>query len=216
MPDRCSADSLEYWEDFYEDRRSTYDTLYGYEDLRPLLLSLVRPSRQLRVLHVGCGTSNVTQGLWRDGFRQILNIDFSQVVVKLMSERWVEKCPDDSEGVQWRHMDLTDLSQLPAASFDLAIEKFTLDAILCEAKEDLTDPRGVAALHGLHRVLAPEGLFLSVAWGATRRQALLKSGGLFDVEVHQLPGDAPQRPWVYVCRRLHRLCQGVAVELVCT
>ena len=31
MPDRCSADSLEYWEDFYEDRRSTYDTLYGYE-----------------------------------------------------------------------------------------------------------------------------------------------------------------------------------------
>eukprot|EP00913_Durusdinium_trenchii_P014947 g14021.t1 len=53
-----------------------------------------------------------------------------------------------------------------------------------------------AVLRGLHRVLAPAGRFISVAWGADRRQALLRSGGLFEVQVHQLPGEAVQRPWV--------------------
>eukprot|EP00434_Breviolum_minutum_P008175 symbB.v1.2.007208.t1/scaffold439.1/size205343/11 len=201
---RSSVASLEYWEDFYDSRQSAYDTLFGYEDLRPLFLGLLQLEKSqrasVRLLHVGCGTSNVTDGLVRDGFRQILNIDFSEVVIKLMSERWLQ---NDLQSVQWRQMDLTDLSQLPSGSFDLALEKFTLDAILCEAKEDAFDPKGLSAIHGLHRVLAPDGIFISVAWGAERRQKLLRSGGLFDVQVHQLPGDsARQRPWVYFCRKL--------------
>ena len=35
----------------------------------------------------GCGTSDVAAGLLRDGFRHIVNIDFSEVVVKLMAGR---------------------------------------------------------------------------------------------------------------------------------
>ncbi|CAK9079498.1 unnamed protein product [Durusdinium trenchii] len=206
MAQRSSASSLAYWEEFYADRPKSYDTLYGYEDLRPLLMGLLQLPRAqreaCRVLHVGCGTSNVTEGLWRDGFRQILNIDFSEEVVKLMAGRWDERAAGNSAGVAWQKMDLTDLSELCSGTFDLVLEKFTLDAILCESKEELVDPKGQAVLRGLHRVLAPAGRFISVAWGADRRQALLRSGGLFEVQVHQLPGEAVQRPWVYFCRKL--------------
>ncbi|CAE7662644.1 EEF1AKMT4, partial [Symbiodinium pilosum] len=114
---------------------SAYDTLYGYEDLRPLLLSLIpfTPSQRahVNVLHAGCGTSNVTEGLWRDGFRSILNIDFSDVLVKLMADRWAERAALSEEedamsaGVRWEQMDLTELSPLAPASFDMALEKFT-------------------------------------------------------------------------------------------
>ncbi|CAE7241968.1 EEF1AKNMT [Symbiodinium microadriaticum] len=206
----CAPNSVEYWDDFYDDRRSAYDTLYGYEDLRTLLLSLMPlDSRrgQSKVLHAGCGTSNVTDGLWRDGFRSILNIDFSDVVVKLMADRWSDRAALSTEGdamltgVQWQQMDLTDLSQLASAHFDMVLEKFTFDAILCQAKDDMLDPRGAAALRELHRVLKLDGVLVSVAWGAERRKALLRSGGLFDVEVHLLPGQASQRPYVYFCRK---------------
>ncbi|CAL1151604.1 unnamed protein product, partial [Cladocopium goreaui] len=69
-------------------------------DLRPLLLALLQldePQRaSLRVLHVGCGTSNVTEGLWKDHFRQITNIDFSEGVIKLMEQRWKQNNGDES------------------------------------------------------------------------------------------------------------------------
>lgn len=37
-------------------------------------------------------------------------------------------------------------------------------------EEELVDPKGQAVLRGLHRVLAPAGRFISVAWGADRRK----------------------------------------------
>lgn len=104
--------------------------------------------------------------------------------------------------VTWRCMDVTDLSALASGSFDLALEKFTLDALLCEAKDDATNERGCAAVRELHRVLRPGAALLSIAWGEKRRLELLRGGGLFEVEARRLPGDAPQRPLVYLCRKL--------------
>eukprot|EP00931_Biecheleriopsis_adriatica_P028013 TRINITY_DN16750_c2_g2_i1.p1 TRINITY_DN16750_c2_g2~~TRINITY_DN16750_c2_g2_i1.p1 ORF type:complete len:196 (+),score=43.38 TRINITY_DN16750_c2_g2_i1:28-588(+) len=181
----ASPATVEYWDEFYDDRRSTYDTLYGYEDFRPVLLEFLRSQKvkdrgNLRLLHAGCGTSNMTEGLWKDGLRKILNIDFSQVVIDLMAERWEDRAActrsdEDSAAMrrdlQWRRMDLTDLSELSSGDFDLALEKFTLDAMLCESKDDAFDPRGNAAVRELHRVLKPGGTFLSIAWGAKRRKA---------------------------------------------
>ncbi|CAE8686487.1 unnamed protein product, partial [Polarella glacialis] len=108
-----SAASLEYWEEFYDDqrdRRSTYDTLYGYEDFRPNLISYLKTRKvkdrgALRILHAGCGNSNVTDGLWRDGFRNIVNIDFSASAIELMAARWEDAAfskRDEEEGEAMR------------------------------------------------------------------------------------------------------------------
>lgn len=156
----CAPNSVEYWDDFYDDRRSAYDTLYGYEDLRTLLLSLMPlDSRrgQSKVLHAGCGTSNVTDGLWRDGFRSILNIDFSDVVVKLMADRWSDRAALSTEGdamltgVQWQQMDLTDLSQLASAHFDMVLEKFTRRSTFESRKKGSANLRsGYLMVSGCH------------------------------------------------------------------
>eukprot|EP00928_Gymnodinium_smaydae_P017743 TRINITY_DN16786_c0_g1_i3.p1 TRINITY_DN16786_c0_g1~~TRINITY_DN16786_c0_g1_i3.p1 ORF type:complete len:381 (-),score=67.85 TRINITY_DN16786_c0_g1_i3:113-1219(-) len=211
-----SMASVEYWDDMYEDRQRTYDTLYGFDDVWPQIERFWQPLSELppartRVLHPGCGTSDVTEGLWRKGFREICNLDFSPVVIDLMARRWESIAADvdregktaDAEarrgGVSWREADVTDLSIFAGGSYELVLEKFTLDALLCETKGDVTDPRGVAAVREFHRVLGPGGLLVSVAWGD--RIPLLQGGGLFEVERQRLTGDAAQRPFLYFCRK---------------
>merc|ERR1712217_360554 len=80
-------------------------------------------------------------------------------------------------------------------------EKFTLDAVLADAKDQTTDRRGCKAISEFHRVVAPDGLLLSIAWGEGKREELLRGGSLFDVEMTRLPGQATQRPILYVCRK---------------
>merc|ERR1712176_1613559 len=97
-------------------------------------------------------------------------------------------------GVTWPTMDVTDLSAFSGGSFDVVLEKFTLDAVLAEAKDQTTDRRGCRAVSEFHRVVAPDGLLLSIAWGEGKRENLLRSDSLFDVEMSRLPGQATQRP----------------------
>eukprot|EP00927_Polykrikos_kofoidii_P025369 TRINITY_DN22804_c0_g1_i1.p1 TRINITY_DN22804_c0_g1~~TRINITY_DN22804_c0_g1_i1.p1 ORF type:complete len:460 (+),score=66.89 TRINITY_DN22804_c0_g1_i1:59-1381(+) len=226
-----SMSTVEYWDEMYTDRTTSYDTLYAYEDIRSFMLSFMnteglgtastscaesitgrcqRSREGIRILHIGCGTSDVVDGLWREGFRSIVNIDFSKVVVDLMAKRWDERASRkkvEAEGsemrrqVRWLCMDLTDLSAFGGGSFDLLIEKFTFDSILCEAKDDSVDRKGWAAVKECHRVLAPGGILLSFAWGEKTRVKLLQCGGLFSVTSSRLTGDAQQRPMVYVCRK---------------
>ncbi|CAK0830433.1 unnamed protein product, partial [Prorocentrum cordatum] len=63
---------VEYWDETYAAHSRPWDTLYGYSDIRPVLLDFCRAvgrplGSQPRVLHAGCGTSNVAEGLWGDG-----------------------------------------------------------------------------------------------------------------------------------------------------
>lgn len=43
-----------------------------------------------RVLIVGCGSSNLGGDLWKDGFRDITSVDYSEVVIDRMSKLSVE------------------------------------------------------------------------------------------------------------------------------
>lgn len=221
-----SADTVEYWDVIYKERPASWDTLYSYDDIRFIVSGIVDKSlrSKAKVLHAGCGTSELTRGLWRDGFRHICNFDFSEVLVNLMQGRWQDlargaatKEEEQSMlagSVQWLCMDIMDLSALPGGEFHLAIEKFTLDALLCEAKDDASSEKGRAAIRELHRVLRPGAPLLSIAWGEGPRMELLKAGGLFDVEARRLPGDALQRPLIYLCRK--RQCDTPPVPRTAT
>lgn len=41
-----------------------------------------------KILVVGCGNSQFSYGLYSDGFRNITNIDYSEIVIKNMSEKY--------------------------------------------------------------------------------------------------------------------------------
>jgi len=123
-----SADSIEYWNEMYYERSAAWDTLYSYNDIRFAITSLVPEAERgnIKILHAGCGTSEVTEGLWRDGFRHIANFDFSPVVVEVMAERWKETAQNAATSeeeeerlsgcVQWFCADIQDLSMLRGAS----------------------------------------------------------------------------------------------------
>lgn len=63
------------------------------------------------------------------GYRSITNIDYSSVCISTMSARHSD-CP----GMTWREMDVRQLS-FPDASFDVVLEKATLDALMVDEKD---------------------------------------------------------------------------------
>lgn len=66
--------------------------------------------------------------MYSAGYRSITNIDYSSVCIGTMSARYSD-CP----GMTWRQMDVRQLC-FPDASFDVILEKATLDAIMVEEK----------------------------------------------------------------------------------
>lgn len=66
--------------------------------------------------------------MYSAGYHSITNIDYSSVCIKTMSARY-NHCP----GMTWHQMDIRQLS-FPDASFDVILEKATLDAIMVDEK----------------------------------------------------------------------------------
>lgn len=66
--------------------------------------------------------------MYSAGYRSVANVDYSSVCIATMSARHSD-CP----GMTWHQMDISRLS-FPDASFDVVLEKATLDAILVEEK----------------------------------------------------------------------------------
>jgi len=59
------------------------------------------------------------------GYNDQLCVDFSPVVVDLMSQRHA-----DLEGVEWRLLNVCKMESIPTASIDVAFDKGTLDAMI--------------------------------------------------------------------------------------
>lgn len=66
--------------------------------------------------------------MYSAGYHSITNVDYSSVCISTMRARHRD-CP----GMTWHQMDIRQLS-FPDASFDVILEKATLDAIMVEEK----------------------------------------------------------------------------------
>ncbi|MED6261405.1 hypothetical protein ATANTOWER_004779, partial [Ataeniobius toweri] len=75
-----------------------------------------------------CGNSNLSGDMYSAGYHAITNMDYSSVCISVMSARY-SSCP----GMTWHQMDVRQLS-FSDASFDVILEKATLDAIMVEEK----------------------------------------------------------------------------------
>jgi 2-polyprenyl-3-methyl-5-hydroxy-6-metoxy-1,4-benzoquinol methylase len=73
--------------------------LQTYDTLRPFLLNRFKDFFDAEILHVGCGNSsnpfshfNIIIGfsefLYKDGFKNITNIDFSFIIIQEMNEKY--------------------------------------------------------------------------------------------------------------------------------
>ena len=115
----------EYWEARYKDINSTFDWLEDYKTLKDIIDNLSIPKETGKIINLGCGNSEFSENMYDDGYHNIYNIDISKNVINIMKKR-NEKRPKMSFEV----MDVRDL-KYENNSIDLAVDKSTIDALLC-------------------------------------------------------------------------------------
>ncbi|WVF69944.1 hypothetical protein IAT40_004729 [Kwoniella sp. CBS 6097] len=77
-----------------------------------------------RMLMLGCGNSALGEVLYDAGWKNIVNLDYSKVVIDQMKERHTSR-----PLMEWHEMDVLDL-QYGEEEFDLVVDKGTMDAML--------------------------------------------------------------------------------------
>ncbi|EJD43760.1 S-adenosyl-L-methionine-dependent methyltransferase [Auricularia subglabra TFB-10046 SS5] len=167
----------DYWDERYAKDDGFHDWFKGYSELKPLLDELV-PDRSARILMLGCGNSALSKDMWEAGYKNIVNIDYSPVVIDHM--RTVHSGMDT---MTWRVMDIRHL-EFEDGSFDVVIDKGTMDAMLAGVKDVWNPPQDIvdscnAEVREAIRVLRPEGgvfIYLTFAQPHFRRQYLKHTG----------------------------------------
>ncbi|KAM9005323.1 EEF1A lysine methyltransferase 4 isoform X5 [Sarcophilus harrisii] len=154
-----------YWDERYRHAldAAPYEWFGSYEAFRDLLEPELHPED--RILVLGCGNSALSYELFCGGFPNVLSVDYSPVVVAAMRERYAHV-----PALRWETMDARALRS-PPGTFDVVLEKGTLDALLAGERDPWTvSPEGIQTvdqvLSEVSRVLTPEGRFISLTAAA--------------------------------------------------
>ncbi|XP_028831114.1 EEF1A lysine methyltransferase 4 [Denticeps clupeoides] len=151
---------VEYWDQRYRSETS-FEWFGDFSKFQHLIRPHVNKDDSILVL--GCGNSALSFDMYSAGFTSITNMDYSSVCIEIMSQRHA-----DCHGMTWHCMDARHLA-FPDASFDVVLEKGTLDAMLVEEK----DPWHISmeatnflqqVLSEISRVLRPGGRFISLTF----------------------------------------------------
>ena len=113
-----------YWEDRYKNSKGSFDWLEDYQSLKPTILKL-NLSKEAKILNLGCGNSPFCEDMYEDGFHNISNIDISNNAIEIMKNRNEKRKEMTFEVMDVRNLKFKD------SSIDLAVDKSTIDALLC-------------------------------------------------------------------------------------
>ncbi|KAI9556384.1 hypothetical protein GHT06_018958 [Daphnia sinensis] len=161
LPDKnTDYASVAYWNERYGTEES-FEWCKSYAAFKDLIRKEVQPTD--RILMLGCGNSSLSEDMYRDGFHRITNVDYSSVVVENMKNR-----SSEARSMQWLVMDIKDL-KFESGSFDVVIEKATLDALLVAERDPwrLSENGRILMdeiLIQVSNVLSSNGRFISITF----------------------------------------------------
>nr|CAG4709983.1 unnamed protein product [Naegleria fowleri] len=149
----------DYWNYRYEERASElfYDWYLSFNQMKSTLQPYLT-SYDMRILIPGCGNSRLPQQLVKSGFKNILCIDYSDVIIKKM-RKIHEKY---SEYVKFHCVDACSMKMIESDSYDLVIDKALTDSMSCstsEIRSSITD-NVTRYFFQVSRILKPGGKFL--------------------------------------------------------
>ncbi|XP_062187461.1 uncharacterized protein LOC133890861 isoform X5 [Phragmites australis] len=172
-----SYGAAEYWDARYaEEGGAPYDWYQRYDALRPFVRRFAPPAS--RLLMIGCGSALMSEDMVSDGYVEIVNIDISSVVIEMMRKKYFNvpqmQCilyclsfPLLLEDAIYHQliplwladlrMDVRDMSMFSDDSFDCAIDKGTLDSLMCGVDAPLSAAQMVLEVD---RLLRPGGVFI--------------------------------------------------------
>lgn len=158
--------SGQYWNEFFQKRGKAAFEWYGeFWQLAGTICKYLKSTD--KILIVGCGNSALSADLYDTGYRNIISIDISDVVIRQMKEKYVEARPQ----MQFLQMDATQM-QFKDEEFSVVLDKGTVDALTPDS-DDTT--KLYAVLKEVSRVLRIGGRFLCISLLQTHvLQALLK------------------------------------------
>eukprot|EP00913_Durusdinium_trenchii_P020829 g19568.t1 len=123
-----------FWEEYYAnvdadrfDWYSTWDTPINWLSLGVSTLgSVIGPFlfANASILMLGCGRSDMSQQMYREGFRNITNVDISSGLLERLRRGFEREMPLMS----WRWMNASSMDT-EDQSFDVVLEKGTLDSL---------------------------------------------------------------------------------------
>ncbi|KAH8111040.1 S-adenosyl-L-methionine-dependent methyltransferase [Phellopilus nigrolimitatus] len=127
--------TMTYWNERYrkETDETAFDWFKTYKDIEHIVKQVI-PDKSSRILMLGCGNSKLSEEMYDDGYHNIVNVDYSSVVIEQMKERHQESRPS----MKWHEMDVRQLS-FEDSTFDVTIDKGTMDAMMT-SKGDVWDP----------------------------------------------------------------------------
>lgn len=133
-----SYSSQEYWESRYQEVQGFHEWYCSYDNLKPLLEQKISLSHS--VLEIGCGDSPLLPGLAEAGHMGLLHgIDFSKsIILKLINDQ--TKKSELCIAAEYLEMDARHL-RYENDSWDIVLDKGTLDAMLCDKKTGLVNAR---------------------------------------------------------------------------
>ena len=82
----------EYWEERYKNEKERFEWYQSYSGIKDIITQHMK--RDANILCVGCGNSTLSEEMWKDGFKNITNIDHSENVIDKMRTYYKEKNPD--------------------------------------------------------------------------------------------------------------------------
>ena len=191
-----------YWEDRYKSsENTTFDWLENYSALRDIISSLNIPKETGQILNLGCGNSEFAEDMYNDGYKNIKNIDISHNVIKTMAER-----NKDKEGMIYEVMDVRDL-KYEDNSFDLAVDKSTIDALLCGEDAFINVAKMIKEVQ---RVLKVGGYYMIVSYGTPeyRMLHLNRKFEKFKIEILKIEKEFVEEDgydkhhYIYLCQKL--------------
>lgn len=140
-----------FWNERFEKSEQNFDWYADWEQLKSQFVKFLKPDDQ--ILMVGCGNSKMSNQMYKDNFKNIINIDISDVVIDKMQKQFPL--------MKWLEMDATKMT-FEDNTFDCVIDKGTLDAIMC-----CGNPRPpTRMIREMHRVTKIGGKYCIITHGA--------------------------------------------------
>ncbi|CAB9529268.1 Methyltransferase-like protein 13 [Seminavis robusta] len=156
----------DYWDSFYQEEDGAAFSWYtGWADLEPFLMELLNPDDT--ILLPGVGSDTMLLDMYESGYRHLTAFDYAaQGIARCREMMGSER----SNAIHLFVGDARDLPQLEDASFDVVLEKGTLDAIVqsgeggtLKEKKALGLENMEKAIAELCRVIKPGGTFISIS-----------------------------------------------------
>jgi len=194
----------EWWDNEYKKcgENDKYEWFSGGDDKNMLsaIISTI-PSKESKIINLGCGISHIQDYLYDHGYKCITNVDVSESCIGIMKN-------GDTRGMDWAVVDVLKPFPYENGYFDFALDKGTLDALITDQAdqwdiEDEVYQVSDAYFQNVYNSLSHGGVFIQITFGQPhfRKRLFERESFQWDVSVQTITSEHSFHFYCYVCTK---------------